>query len=113
MSIILPGPIQEIARQFQQQGGFARTRLAQDEEFAPGMIVHLSDSRIIWQEMRCLVRLLEDKAPGIGESFGLLVQSWRDERRSMQRLFKHTVDPKGSHFCQKPLAVLATCCKDI
>ncbi len=84
MNIILPGTLQEIARQFEQQGGFARTWLAQDEEFATGMIVHLRDTRTDWQEMRWPVRLLEDQAPRIGERIGLLLQSERHERRSMQ-----------------------------
>src|SRR5215470_298075 len=98
MSSVLPGTLQEIARQFQQQGRLARTWLAQDEELAPGMIVHLGNTRTARQEMPHLVRLLEDQAPGIGERIGLLVQAEREERRSMQRLVQHTVDPKGSHF---------------
>src|SRR5258708_8719068 len=103
MSIILPGPIQEVARQFQQQGRFALTRLAQDEEFAPGMIVHLGDTRTIWQETRCLERLLEDKSPRTGERVGLLVQSHLAERRSLQRLFKHTLAPQAPPLRPQPL----------
>ncbi len=84
MSIVLPGTLQKVARQFQQQGRFARTWLTQDEKFAPGMVVHLSDTGPTWEWVCGLVRLLEDQAPWIGERIGLLLQPECNEGRSMQ-----------------------------